>query len=114
VATERDRLMAQKRNLTIDQRATFSHVFDVIRDGEAASLSGYEGAAAMKTSYYAESNAAVFDVTVGNTNVTVSMNAETTAAIEPGRYVYDVRVYAPSGASTRVVEGLVTVKGGVS
>lgn len=103
--------MATKANLSIDQGATFNTVITLTdNDGNAIDISGYTGAAQMRK-HYTSSTAKVFTVSLGGANgtITLSMNANTTANIEAGRYLYDVELTDTSGIVSRVFEGIVTV-----
>jgi hypothetical protein len=50
---------------------------------------------------------------VGGT-VSIALSAEATSSIKPGRYVYDVLIEDPYGKRSRVVEGMVLVREGVT
>ena len=76
-------------------------------------MTGYSGAAKMKKSHYSSTSHA-FTVSIGTGKVTLAMTAATTAAIEAGRYLYDVVITASGGTKTRVIEGLVTINPGVT
>lgn len=108
--------MAIKANLVVDQGSTFSATIDVANaSGAVFNLTGYTVAAQMRKNY--TSNTAVtFGATHGGVqgNITLTLNYTATAAIEPGRYLYDVEITSPGGAITRVVEGIVTVTPGMT
>ena len=42
------------------------------------------------------------------------MLAATTVNIKPGRYVYDVKIFAPGNKEYKAVEGSALVRGGVT
>ena len=104
--------MAGFVEFTIEQGANFNTVLD-LKDagGGVLNLNNYAAAAQMRKSYY--SNTAInFTVVITDAaagQITISMNAATTADIVPGRYVYDVLITSPSVVKTRVIEGIVTV-----
>ena len=103
--------MATKANLVIDQGATYSTSIDVLdEDGIAIDLTNYTGAAQMRK-HYTSSNSVAFTVSLGGADgtVTLSMTANATANIAPGRYVYDVELTSNTGVVSRVLEGIVTV-----
>ena len=95
------------RNLFIDQGATFSIALPVMEGNTAVNLSTWEVRGQMRK-HYTSSVAYDFTVTGTNTGIIISMLAEDTALVPPGRYVYDIE--AALGATVhRVYQGLVTV-----
>ena len=106
--------MAAQHNLYIDQGADFSAEIGIYDDFNALwDLTGYSGAAKMKKMDGA-GKMKKMDVSIGTGKVTLAMTAATTAAIESGRYLYDVVITAAGGTKTRVIEGLVTINPGVT
>ena len=106
--------MAAQHNLYIDQGADFSAEIGIYDDSNALwDLTGYSGAAKMKKSHYSSTSHA-FTVSIGSGKVTLAMTAAATAAIEQGRYLYDVVITAAGGTKTRVIEGLITINPGVT
>lgn len=70
-------------------------------------VTGYAATAQLRKSY--QSNTKVDFVTSLSTGLVIlSMNANTTALIEAGRYVYDVKLTGANNV-VRVIEGLATV-----
>lgn len=102
--------MAQKINIVIDQGTTFTASFQVLADdGTALNLTSYTAASQMRKTYSSSSYVA-FSTSANSTGyVTLTMNSNTTANLEAGRYVYDVELVSPSNTTSRVAEGLVTV-----
>jgi len=108
--------MAIKANIVIDQGADFSALIDVADvDGNTYSLNGHTASSQMRKSYYSTTFFS-FTTSVNAIAGQVSLNMDnaTTAAIEPGRYVYDVEITSPENVTTRVVEGIVTVTPGIT
>jgi hypothetical protein len=108
--------MAIKANLVIDQGTSFTATIDLTDANDAIfNLTGYTVAAQMRKNY-TSSVATTF--TSSHTGVlgkiNLVLNATTTAAIEPGRYLYDVEITSAGGVITRVVEGIVTVTPGMT
>ena len=101
---------AIKANLFIDQGSTFSTIMNFSdEDGIPLDLTSYDGRAQLRRHY--ESNTAVsFDVTLGGVEGTIQleMSANTTAALTPGRNVYDCELIS-GNTVIRFVEGNVTV-----
>ena len=80
-------------------------------NGDPINLSGYTASSAIKK-WYTSSNSISFDTSINSNTgvVTLFLNANTSANLVPGRYVYDVDVVqASTGVVSRVVEGYVTV-----
>lgn len=102
--------MATKLNITIDQGSTFEEVFNIKdSNGVPVDLTVFDGAAQMRRHYTSNSYAS-FTVGLADTgDVTLSMTSNTTATLEPGRYLYDVEVTDSVDATFRILEGIVTV-----
>jgi hypothetical protein len=65
----------------------------------------------MRKSYYSTS-AIDFTISVtdaGAGQITMTMNAETSANVAPGRYVYDILLTSGTNVKTRIIEGIVNV-----
>lgn len=104
--------MAIKSNIIIDQGADYEVTIN-IRDANThvITLDGFTGKAQMRK-YYTSSTAVDFMVNVAaeTGEVTLSMNAATSATITPGRYVYDCCLYSNTNIVSRIIEGIVTIK----
>lgn len=103
-------------NITILQGADFSESFlSQESDSSATDLTGYTAYSQLKKHSGASSS---FPFTVGITSsigeVKISMNGNTTSSIEPGRYVYDVKLVSGIGTVTRLVEGMAFVSPGIT
>lgn len=113
--------MAATANYNIDQGATFSSTVTV-RDnsGDPLDLTGYTATAKMALGYSSTRTRTdltiVFDSDRTSGNVTMSLTATQTAALEaPARYVYDVEILRTSDSTiTRVIEGIITVSPSVT
>lgn len=108
--------MAIKANIVIDQGTTFQTSINVTDENdEVVNLTGYSAAAQMRK-HYTSSNATSFSVSISPSLgiVTLSMTANTTNTLVPGRYMYDCELTDTNGAVTRLVEGIVTVTPGVT
>lgn len=103
-------------NITILQGADFSETFlSKESDNSATNLTGYSGYSQLKK----HSGATVsYPFNVGITSfigeVQITMDAATTATIQPGRYYYDVKLVSNSGIVSRLVEGMVFVSPGIT
>lgn len=103
--------MATKLNLVIDQGTTYSNSSIIAYDSSntAINLSTYTVASKIRK-HYTSTNAVSFTATGNSTGyVTLSLNANTSANLVAGRYVYDVEVTSNTGIVTRIKEGIVTV-----
>jgi len=108
-----------KANIIVDQGASFETDLTIENaNGSAFNLTGYTGAAQMRKSY-ASTNSTSFTVDFADDRttgtVTLSMPANTTVNLTPGRYLYDMEIYTSGNTTvTRVLEGLVTVTPGIT
>ena len=104
--------MAAFSEIVIEQGATFNTTINVEDTaGAAINLYGYTANSMMRKSYYSTSATTITSTVTGTANgeVTLLVSAANTAALTPGRYVYDVIITSPTSVVTRVVEGIVTV-----
>ena len=109
--------MASISNIFIDQGATFTTTVTVTdSSGSAVNLSGYSVAAQIRKTFLSAS-ATAFTASISNASsgeITISLSPTQTAALEAGRFVYDVVITGSGGTKTRVVEGQVTVNPSVT
>ena len=109
--------MASISNIFIDQGATFTTTVTVTdSSGSAVNLSGYSVAAQIRKTFLSAS-ATAFTASISNASsgeITISLTPTQTAALEAGRFVYDVVITASGGTKTRVVQGQVTVNPSVT
>mgnify|MGYP001555795598 CR=1 FL=1 len=107
--------MAAIANLTIDQGASFSSDVTVKdANGNAFNLTGYTAAAKMAKGYQSTKTRTSFTTTITTPTsgvVTLSLTPAQTTALDAERYVYDLEITLTStGAVTRVIEGIITVR----
>lgn len=106
--------MAITKNLFIDQGSTFSYSLTAMdENGTLLSItggSGYTASGELRRSYYSLTSVS-FDcsVTGATGNITFGLSATASAALKPGRYVYDVELEYPTGKVVRQLQGTVTV-----
>jgi hypothetical protein len=108
--------MAIKGNIVIDQGTTFQTSINVTDENELPiDLTNYTAAAQMRK-HYTSSTSYAFAVSISPSLgiVTLSMTANTTNSISPGRYMYDCELTDVNGAVSRLIEGIVTVTPGVT
>lgn len=106
--------MAAYVELYMDQGATFNSVLNLTNDltNSNINVSGYSVSSQMRRSYYSTNASADFVCTITNTQngeITLSLDANTTANIKSGRYLFDVRLVDNVGVTSRVLEGIITV-----
>lgn len=103
--------MAIKANLIVDQGTDYSTSITLTDDADnVVDLTSYTANAQIRKTY-TSSNAVSFGVQLfGNTGILqLTLSANQTANIVPGRFVYDVVVRNGSNVASRIVEGIVTV-----
>jgi len=105
-------------NIYIEQGTSFSTTI-TIDDvyGEVFNLNYYAVSSQIRKSYYSANTTAVFDtaINVGQGSITLSLSAQTTANIYPGRYVYDTKLVGiNNGQASRILEGVVEVSPSVT
>jgi len=109
--------VAAYSELNIEQYASFSVIINVDDvGGDAIDLDGYTASSQIRKSYYSSSANTLTATITGTSNgeITLSMTAENTANLTPGRYLYDLVITAPDTTRTRVVEGIVNVLPGIT
>lgn len=104
--------MAIYANLQADQGSDFFSVITVEgSDGNIFDLTGYTARGQVRKSYTSSTaydlHAAILNPTNGLINI--SLSSTQTAAMRPGRYVYDVEIVDAQNVVTRVVEGQVEI-----
>ena len=109
--------MAAVSNLFIDKDADFSTTISLTdSNGNVLSLSGYSALDQIRKTYYSSTVAATFSVaiTAATGQITLTLTDTVTAAMDSGRYVYDIIITDSSGDKTRILEGHATVTPSVS
>lgn len=105
-------------NLVINQKSSFQITVYVKDDGVAQNLTGYTAVAKYKENYQTpDAQAKSFTTSITNAangEITMSLTAAQTAELQIQKYVYDLAIISPTEFKTRIMEGLITVSGGVS
>tara|TARA_R100001591_G_scaffold4241_1_gene9779 strand:+ start:172 stop:540 length:369 start_codon:yes stop_codon:yes gene_type:complete len=105
-------------NLTMDQGSTFSTVITVYQNDSILDLAGYSAAAQIRKSYSSSTSTAfttAIDSTTSTGKITLSLTSTQTAALEEGRYVYDLEITKTADSTvTRPIQGTVTVRPNVT
>ena len=106
-------------NLVIYTGTKFEQTF-VLEDTQTNSvmnLTGYNGCAQIKR-YESSKKTADFTVSFANDRttgrITITMLDTVTGPLKAGKYFYDILINSPAGITTRVVEGVATVKQSVT
>lgn len=105
-------------NLSVNQGANFYQTFNLSNSiGDSSfDLTGYSIDARMKK-HAAAVGFTSFTSTVENTSngtISLSLTSAQTAALKPGRYVYDIVITSSGGFKSRAIEGNVLVREGVT
>ena len=109
--------MAALSNIYIDQGSDFETTISLTdSNGDVLNLTGYTALAQIRKTYASTTIAGTFGVAVAAATGQLTMTlADTfTAAMDSGRYVYDVLLTDGSGDKTRVLEGQAILTPGVS
>ena len=96
-------------NITIRTGEYFSRDFYLDNlDGSSLDLNGYSGSSQIRKHQESLNPTATFLLSFvdrSNGRIRLSLSAETTATLKPGRYVYDILFTDPSGKKSIVIEG---------
>jgi hypothetical protein len=107
----------QRAHLQVDQGSTFNAQIDLQSYmGVMFDLQNMTIEATMKKSYQSliEYPFETSVVDSANGSFLISMHYNDTALIDAGRYVYDIVITSPTDERFRVIEGVVTVRPGVT
>lgn len=100
--------------LYLDQGTTFNTIINLTDDVTNANINvaGYSVRSQMRRSYYSQNASANITCTITNAaqgEITLSMDANTTANIKSGRYLFDLETVDPNGVVSRPLEGIINV-----
>jgi len=105
--------LAAYSEITIEQGANLTSTITVNDiQGDAVNLTTYSASSQLRKSYYSSSANTLTATITGNANgqITLSMTAANTAALTPGRYVFDLIITnSVDNSVTRVIEGTAIV-----
>tara|TARA_B100000073_G_C23570269_1_gene507833 strand:- start:341 stop:682 length:342 start_codon:yes stop_codon:yes gene_type:complete len=107
--------MAAIVNFNIEQGTTFTTDVTVTDNaGDTFDLSDYSAFGALSkgvSSFYTRTQFTTSITTPTTGVVTLDLTADQTAALEEGRYLFDVEIIKGSDSTvTRVIEGIITVR----
>ncbi len=105
-------------NLTVNTGTTFSQIFTLesADTNSATDLTGYSASAQMRK-HPGSSSATDFSTTITDPTggkIRVGLTTSQTSSLKPGRFMYDVLITDAAGEVTRVLEGSVLVREGVT
>ncbi len=106
-------------NLVINAGSDFSQVFTLenISTNSVMDLSSYTVTSQMRK-HSASTTSINFNSSILNPlegTIKIQLSSTTTSNIKPGRYIYDINAYnSLDGTTTRVIEGMVLVREGVT
>jgi hypothetical protein len=100
--------------ILVDQGTDFNNIIYLTDDttNDVINAAGYTAQSQIRRSYYSANITANMTCTFSNTangELTLTMNAATTANIRAGRYVFDVKVTNASNTVSRILEGIINV-----
>jgi hypothetical protein len=106
--------MAAYVELFVDQGANFNNVINLTDEvtNLNVNVQGYTVISQMKRSYYSANASANITCSITNAlngEIAMTMDANTTANIKAGRYLFDMRVTDRGGVVNRILEGIITV-----
>ena len=100
--------MAEEVLLSVDQGSNLQIEINVTyANGIAVDLSSHTVTSECRKNPYTNTVYTFVGTGAANGLVTLTMNAETSATVPAGRYLYDVEILSPSNVKTRVQEGLI-------
>jgi len=109
--------MAAKANIVVDQGTTFTTYLALTdSNNNPLDLTGSTALGEIRK-WYTSSNSVSFNITIPQPNtgyIYISLDANTTAAMTDGRYVYDIKTIDYANNVSRVVEGILTITPQVS
>tara|TARA_X000000368_G_scaffold96525_1_gene74109 strand:- start:355 stop:690 length:336 start_codon:yes stop_codon:yes gene_type:complete len=105
-------------NIVINQGADFAQTYTLedSTTNSAQNLTGYSVASKI-SKHHASTVQTAFSATVSNASggeIKLTLTDTQTAALAPGRQVYDILLTAPDGTKERVIEGMALIRDGVT
>lgn len=99
--------------LVVDQGSYYTSSIDLTdENNNPLNVSGYTANATIRKHYYSVDSVS-FTTTLLTGLLQIELSANTTNAMEPGRYVYDIELIPPSGKPARIAEGPLILTPGV-
>ena len=105
-------------NIVIEQGFDFDTTFQLedTSTNNLLNLNSYTMDAQLRKTYSSTTSVSFASTIVTPTEgtISISLTSTQTLGLKPGRYVYDVKLIAPSGQLTKAVEGAALVRAGVT
>ena len=104
-------------NFSIDINTDFSRTFDLFNSSnEPLNLSNYSAKSYLRKTPGSSSYVGfgVSFVDVPNGKIKLSMDSTVTSTLNPGIHVYDILLTDPAGKKSIVLEGIISVRQGIS
>lgn len=104
-------------NFSIDINADFNKTFDLFNSSnEPLNLTNYSAKSYLRKTPESSSYVGfgVSFIDIPNGKVQLSMASTITSSLNPGRHVYDILLTDPTGKKSIVLEGIVSVRQGIS
>jgi len=106
-------------NIVINTGTTFNQMFTLenVNTNSVLDLTDYTVKSEMRKHHGSNTGVTTFTSTIASAaagKITIGLTTTQTAALKPGRYVYDVLLTDNSGVRDRVVEGMVLVSQGAT
>lgn len=98
-----------KFNLTVDQGTTFQITVDITDEDDNPLQSNGNSISAQIRKHYLSTNSTSFSTNLSNGVITLTLSANQTSSLSPGRHVYDVELTNAANTKIRIMEGIVTV-----
>ena len=108
--------MAATYNITIDKYADFLRTFEIKEDDLVLDITGFTFDASLKENFQASTDVDFTCTITDTTNglFTMALTDAQTGALDPGNWVYDLRMTDTTGKITRLFQGRAFVKQGVT
>jgi hypothetical protein len=105
-------------DLYINQGTDWANTVTFQNDDQTpVDLTGFTFASSFRTSYYTANTSGNLSISVldaVNGNALISMNSAASSNVASGRYYYDAIMIDTFGNVTRILEGILTIKPGVT
>ena len=108
--------MSANYNISINKHSDFKRTFEVKEDSVILDITNYTFEGSLRENY-TESTSVDFVTAITDAGAglfTISLTDTVTAGMDPGTWVYDIRMTNPAGEKTRLFGGKAFVKQGAT